>query len=372
MTTAYVRTRVAITTLLLATLAFAVRAQQADSTANLPFESFSFIQYATTDGPSPQSILRLDNNGEIVLSARRGITRKELEGEMHFTDSQIVLLKTFRLLEERNDTLTTAFPILGPEQTRQLRQRTEAAAPNLAERLAPEVHVLEKHLQAIGREGSGYTILFSYILDGLVWDEFEQRSLVDVREITAENPLWAGEVWALYPPRALDPGTNSISDEGVSLKVSWTDDAIPHMLPFVTDFPTLIQMFDDYKTAGVVEHEHVRGVFGPFDLFDSEGHFTVPIIVEEDSNALYRSARAITEEITAEAPQLLKLTTLVDKFGFDNEKQALVVSYHELMWDVMNSLEAAGLVRVPVAFAEPDRAKSSDIADLVFIVRASR
>jgi hypothetical protein len=305
MTTTKLWKRVATTTVFLVASAVSAEAQQGDGTVAPTFESYSVIQYATTDGPAPQNILRLDHNGAVVLAARRGISREQLEKEVSFTESQIALLKTFRLLEERNDTLTTAFPILDPEETRQLRHRARAAAPSLAEMLAPEVRALTQELRAIGREASAYTILFSYSLDGLVWNEFEQRSLVDIREITAANPLWAGEIWALHPPRAFASGTNSISEEGVSLKVNWTGDAIPHMLPFVADIPTLLQMFNDYKTEGVVTHHGVREVFGRFGLFDEGGRFTIPVIVEDDANPLYRSARAIAEEMAAESPALL-------------------------------------------------------------------
>jgi len=346
--------------------------QRADSMAKPPFESFSVIQYATTEGPGPQNILRLDNNGEIALAARSGMTREALPAQAPFTESQIALLKAFRLLEERNDTLKTAFPILDPEETRQLRGRVQVAAPRLAEQLAPDVQAFVQELRAIGREGNAYTMLFSYIIDGLVWDEFEESSLVDIREVTAANPFWAGEVWALYPPRAFAPGTNSISEEGVSLKVSWTEDAIPQMLPFVADVPTLIQMFDDYRTAGGVKHERVREVFGPFDLFDEEGRFTIPVIVEDDSNPMYRSAKAMAKAVAGVAPEHLHLTALVEEFKFRDAKQALVVAYHELMWELMDRLVAGGFVRKPTAFADPSRAEPADIADLVFIVRGSK
>jgi len=348
------------------------QAERADSVATPPFESFSFTQYATTNGPGPQNILRLDNNGEIVLAARRGITRDALAEKAPFTSSQIALLKAYRLLEDVDDTLKTAFPILDAEETRQLRQRVQEAAPRVAERVAPDVRAFVQELRAISREGNTYTILFSYIIDGLVWDEFEKRSLVDAREITAASPFWAGEVWALYPPRAFAPGTNSISEGGSSLKVGWTEDAIPHMRPFVADFRTLIQMFDDYMTAGGVRHERVREVFGPFDLFDRNGRFTIPVIVEEDSNPMYRSAKAIAKVVADVAPEHLHLEALAQEFGFRDTKQALVVAYHELMWEVMDRLEAGRLVRRPVAFAEPERAQPSDIADLVFIVRGSK
>jgi len=289
-----------------------------------------------------------------------------------FKESQIALLKAFLLLKERDDTLKTTFPILDAEETRRLRQRVQDAAPFLAERLESDVRAFVQQLHAIGREGNAYTILFSYVIDGLVWDEVEKRSLVNVREITLASPFWAGELWALYPPRAFAPGTNSISEEGVSLKVSWTEAAIPHMRPFVTDIPALIQMFDDYRMAGRVTHDRAKEVFGPFGLLDAEGRFTIPVIVEEDSNPLYQLANTMAGTVAGVAPERLPLKAIVEEFVFRDADQAFVVAYHELMWELMDRLEAGGLVRKPVAFAEPDRAQSTDIADLVFIVRDSK
>jgi len=45
------------------------------------------------------------------------------------------------------------------------------------------------------------------------------------------------------------------------------------------------------------------------------------------------------------------------------------ISYHELMWDLLDDLEKQGIIRKPIAFADPKKAQAKDIADLVFIVR---
>jgi hypothetical protein len=80
----------------------------------------------------------------------------------------------------------------------------------------------------------------------------------------------------------------------------------------------------------------------------------------------------MTQALAGVVPGHLHLTAIVEEFGFRDAKQALVVAYHEMMWDLMDRLEAEGLVRKPVAFADPGHAQSSDIADLVFIVRGSK
>jgi hypothetical protein len=336
------------------------------------FEDYSFLQYVSSSGRTPSSILRLDDNGQIVLAARAGVTREALEAEgVPCSQSQVALLRTWRLLKQSHDTLRTAFPILGPDDTRRLRDRTRAAALALAPRIVPEIRGLRKELHEIGREKNAYSIIFSYVLDGLVWGEFERRHALDPREVTVEEPLWAGEVWALYPPRPFFPGTNTISEDGIALKVTWTDEALPRMRPFVSDFPTLGRLFEDYKSRDRVEDAHAREVFGPYDLFDASGRLTVPIIVEDSSNALYRAATAVARATAAEAPALLDLGDLASTFDLRDERQALIVAYHELMWDLLDGLEAQGLVRKPAAFATPGQANPADIAALVFVVRGS-
>ncbi len=337
------------------------------------FKEYEFNQYITSTALAPSNILRLDSNGDIALAARTETTRARLKTlGIPFSESQIALLKTFRLLEEKEDTLRTSFPILGPKETQQLRQQVAAIAPALARRLEPQVRELQNELSRTGRERNAYSIIFSYVLDGLVWDEFAKRQMVHRREITVESPLWSGEVWALYPPRVFSAGTNSMCDQGVCLKVTWTKDAIPQMLPFVADIPRLERMLDDYRKGGIVKDERTRQVFGPFDLFDESGRLTIPVIDEKMSNDLYRSASAIAVGVATQVAVLLNLGGLAHEFEFSDNEQALVIAYHELMWDVMDQLEQRGLATKPTAFAAPKRAKPADIAALVFVVRKAR
>ena len=341
--------------------------------ASPAFKDYDVIQYVRSTEIGPANILQLDNNGDIVLAVRGGATRAQLAAQgVSFSESQIALLKTFRLIDEKDDTLRTLIPVLGQDKTRVLRERARSIALPLARRLKPKIRELREELARTGQEKHAYSIIFSYVLDGLVWDEFEKNQILRPRRITAETPLWAGQVWALFPRRPFYAGTNSMSDQGVSLKVTWAEEAIPQMLPFVADIATLARLFDDYQRIGLVKDGRAREVFGPFGLFDDSGHFTIPVIDERQSNRLYRSARGIAAGAAKEVPALLNLADLVREFGFQDKEQALVVAYHELLWDVMDQLEALALVEKPVAFATPKQARPADIAALVFIVKGTQ
>ena len=351
----------------------AVLAQEAPRPNPVNFDSYDFLQFISSAGQSPQQIIKLDNNGDILLACIEGSTRDQLKASsVRFVESQIELLETWRLLDEKDGILKTAFPILDARMSGRLRETTKAVVPALSRRLQPDVLKLVALLDKSGRKRNAYTILFSYILDGLVWDSFMERNLLEQRVITAEVPLWAGEVWAVYPPRAFSMGTNSVSDKGISLKVNWTERAIPKMIPFVADMKTFIAMFDDYVQKGRVEDAQARKVFAPFDLFDRTGRFTVPIINADSSDALYRLSEELAWQVADGVTTLLDLKALGKEFGFRDDKQALIIAYHELMWDLMDQLESERVVQKPIAMAAPDKAKQSDIADLVFIVRKAQ
>lgn len=181
-------------------------------------------------------IINLDNNGQILLACTSERTLEELKSMgIRFTQSQIRLLTDWRLLQENEEVFKTVFPILDEDKTNHLRHQMKKGASTLGQDLREDVISLAKELHSIGREKNVYTILFSYVLDGLVWDIWEEKGILVKRKITEENPFWTGVIWAVYPPRDFACGTNRLSDKGVSLNINWSERAIPIMLPFVKD-----------------------------------------------------------------------------------------------------------------------------------------
>jgi len=334
-----------------------------------PLSEYTIIQFIASAGSSPQGIMQLDNNREILMFLRNARSREQLRNAgVLFSESQLKLLSAWRLISEDDEKLSTSFPIIDDGQSSLLRERTKAVAVAVSNRLRPKFEDLVKVLKSKGREKNAYSILFSYVVDGLIWDEFERRGMIDPRIISAENPHWAGEVWAIHPPRPFSMGTNSISDHGVRMSVNWTKEAIPKMLPFVTDFKNLSRLFDDFVSAGIVENEEARTVFGKFGFFDGKGRITVPVIVSEESDPLYRLSVECTAQIAEEVPRQLDLDAMVGEFGFRDRKQALIVAYHEMMWDLMENLEAEHVVKKPVVFSDPGNSSPSDVSDLIFFV----
>ena len=348
-------------------------AQEKDGEENpISLDKYDVIQYISTTGAAPENIINLDNNGDILLACISGKTIDQIKSmEIDFTASQIRLLKDWRLLKEENKILKTTFPILNADKTKKLRNHPKKISSYLGENLQDDIIHLTKELKSLQREKNIYSILFSYVIDGLVWDRFIEKEILKEREITVEEPFWSGVMWAVYPPRDFSCGTNSISDQGVSLNVNWSEKAIKKMIPFVADWKNLGKMLDDFLQKGKVEDENAKKVFSPFNLFNSSGQFTIPIIEEKKGNTLYEICFLISEKIAKEVPKLLNLSELKEAFDFRNEEQTLVIVYHELMWDLLDYFEEQNLIQKPIAFANPEKAESKDIADLVFFVKGN-
>lgn len=246
------------------------------------FSKYEFNQFISYSQGAPQNIIDLDNNGEILLACITGKTVDEIKSlGIDFNESQIRLLKDWKLLEEDGKLLKTAFPILNADKTEKLRNFSRNIANTLSPNLSDQIKLLAKELRLLGREKNIYTILFSYVMDDLVWIRFVENKLVTEREVTDEKHFWNGVIWAVYPPRNFSCGTNSISDKGVSLKVNWSEKIIKKMYPFVADWKNLGKMFDDLAEKGKIVNDDAKKVFSPFNLFDSLGQFTVPIIEEK-------------------------------------------------------------------------------------------
>ena len=322
-------------------------------------------------GSSPSSTAKLDNNWELLLLLKQPKTVAQLDSmKINYTQSQLSLMKQWKLLKEDNNGFyETSIIILGSIRSTELRTHSKQLSSNLTKKIKPKILELKSHLQKINREKSTYSILFSYVIDGMIWDYLENESLIKEREISLNNPLWDGEFWTLYPKRNFSCGTNSVSENGYSLKVNWTEGLIPKMFPFVSRWDLQEKILDDFINKGKLEDKEAIEVFAKFNIFDKYGNFTIPIIVENDTNNIYAISKDISIIITNFIKTNFDFETLKKKFNFETNSQAVIILYHEMMWDILYSLENENIIEKPIAFKNPSQAKSEDIGDIIIFVK---
>jgi hypothetical protein len=122
--------------------------------------------------------------------------------------------------------------------------------------------------------------------------------------------------------------------------------------------------------SGFIEDESLREAFAPFGITDSKGRISIPIIDESENNKIYTIGKKIAKKMTDNTLKLISFEKFKNEFDFRDIYQTVVVFYHELIWDLMDSLVDQGIVKKPVAFTDDESVVTKDVAELMFIVRS--
>lgn len=334
-------------------------------------QSYDYSCYCMATGSTPDNIVQMDNNEQLLRALARPQTLAQLkESGLAFNQSQIRLLLDWQLLKKKEGVYRTTFPILDAQKTGALRQRMRQFAVAASDQLSDRIAALKGILAKQGRERTAYTIFFSYVLDNLVWDQWESEKILKPLQNSVERPFWSGTFWANTPKREFFCGTNSIEDKGYSLKVNWAPQAIPLMRPFVADWKNQTKMFDEFVSQGKVTDPSAMTAFAPFGIFDAGGCPTVQTIMENPDDPLYECCLDLAKTISSRVLEDVKKGNLKDLVGCEDEESALVIAYHEWMWEFLEVCENRGLLEKPLAFAHPEKATAADIGDLVFLVKS--
>ena len=337
---------------------------------SLSFKDYALHFFGHATNFTPQSILRLDNNGEIILTCQTGKTIEQMNASgITVTESQIKLLQDWRLLQEEDEIFKTNFLILNSSETEYLRKITKESALRIGSELTGDVNVLKEILKSEGHEKNIYTILFSYILDDFVWHELEEARRIMERKITIEKPFWAGFLWALYPPRKFSCGTNSSTDQGVGLYLNWSKTGGKLIFSVYSDGEAYTYLLEDIVKYGKVKNKKAITVFEPYNIFDPDGNFTIPVVVEDMSNHLYKSCKILAQKVAKQVVNILNIREFKNELAIKDRGETIIVAYHELMWDLLDYFENQGVIHKPVIFANPEKAKLKDVGDLIFIIR---
>lgn len=332
-------------------------------------DEYDVTQYASVKSFSPRQIMFFDNNDQIIMACRNGKTKKQLdELGISYNESQIALLRAWRLLDRADDVYTTIMPILDSEKMSGLRALTENAARQIAENMEANLRKYIATLESEGFGGHAFSLLFSYVIDGLVWSEFRSQGLGVSTRVTADTPLWAGAVWAVFPPRASRCGTNSYSAETGYVSVNWSESAGGELDKLLGSSEYLKTMVDQIGSQGRLVDPKAVEALAPFNLIDLDGRPRIPIVRETAGVDLYDTSLDLSANIAALTLQTVPVDSLQKTLGLTSPAVALIIIYHELMWDLMEVLEGKGMIVRPRILTGDTSAAPEDVASLVFVV----
>ena len=341
----------------------------ADDAAPAGLRDYDVTQYVSIKSFSPETVMYLDNNDEILMACREGRTREQLDAAgIDCLDSQLVLLRAWRLLDKQDGVYTSRLPILGPQRMTAIRATTREAAATLLAELRPDFAGYVGTLAAAGFADNAFSVLFSYVVDGLVWYQFRQRDRGVSTQVTAEMPLWAGAIWAVYPARASRCGTNQYTVDNGYISLNWSEAAHEQIGGLTGGSDDLRALAAAVRADGRVVDPALRDALLPYRLVAAYGRPLIPVITESATDPLHAGALALSGDLADRSLAVLPLDDLQAELGLDDPAVALIIVYHELMWDLMEMLEADGLVERPCVLSGDPAATPADIGKLAFIV----
>ena len=326
--------------------------------------------FGQCDNESPKSIINLDNNQDILLLCKNGKTFNQIKNKgVEFTQSQIKLMLNWRLLNIKNDTLITNFPIIdSTDNTKYLKDVSHKLALQIAPDLQKDILLLKRELKLRGYEKNIYSILFSYILDDLPWKTFENNELIKKMDISVENPFWNGRIWAVYPPRKFQCGTNLCKDKGVTIYINWSNSGSKKVWELYRDKEAFLELFNAIIEKNKLSEKTIR-IFETFGIVSSTGELTVPVIIENNDNTLYKICKKMSDKIASQISKNLDIEYVRKTLNLRDTTDVILIVYHEFMWDLIEYFEDSGLIQKPIAFADPQKTEMKDIRYLFFVVK---
>lgn len=340
------------------------------------FAEYEFLRYSGGQEIfSPDKIASADNNWEILLFCLGGKTREKLqEREIGFTESQLMLLNAMGFLEFVEDAgtekLVTTLPILGSSEKKALIQKVRDFAIEFEPEFRDDVARLKEILVKNGHEEYLFSILFSAVVDGIVWFPFRAQGFVKEFALDQDRPLFDGVYWGYYPKRHFRCGTNIALGDDVFMILNWSDGP-GKKIQEVFHWDNLYALRDEFLEHGRVTDEELKSELIPYGVVDGNGNFIVPIIEMNPDDQIFLTCQSMAAKIVGFMGKNLDLDKLQEEFGFADKEKAFVVVYHEWMWELMEHLDAQGIVRKPLAFSNPEKAGLEDIGKLFFIARGS-
>lgn len=294
-------------------LATAISAAQAQDVIR-PNEQWESTQFVALSGHQPSDYVTIDNNWEIAYRLRTPQTADELrQSGTPCTDSQLMLLEVGGILAPRQGgKWQTVIPILDKKQTDALRAFSREVAATIYARTKDDFNALTQSIDRMGYPNNTFSLVFSYLLDGRMWTRLVLFD--DVQQ----HATWSGCYWVLYEPRTgFACGTNGYGEQDICL--TYLDSRI------APDPNVMEQLADDF-------------------------HKLTDTLVQHISTELKDHCKDLSE-----------------RFGITQEKEGMVILYHEVMWDLIDLLLQDKIISLPPVFQDAKTHKNR-LNDVVFFV----
>lgn len=317
-----------------------------------PYKQWEATQFVAVSGHQPEDYVLADNNWEIIYHLRTPHTKKELrEMGIKCSDSQLLLLEVGGLIEKTKGKWKSIFPILDQEQTDSLRSISKEIAKSMYAKTKADFVSLTQTIYEMGFENNALSLVFSYLLDGRMWTK-----LVMFDEIN-NHAGWSGCYWVLYEPRkGLSYGTNTFGEMNLILTYLNSDIA--------PDSRVMDDCADEISKYGKINSPQLISQLIPYGLTDNNGEIQFPII-KRQSDKFHQITERLVDAISSELKN--SCSGIISRYGISDEKTAMVILYHEVMWYLMENLVQDNVLHVPAIFKD-EKENKQRLNEVVFFI----
>lgn len=317
-----------------------------------PYNQWEATQFISVTGHQPEDYVKTDNNWEILYNLRTPHTQVELrEMGVKCSDSQLLLLEVGGLISKTKGKWKTTIPILNKEQTNSLRNLSKEIAESMYAKTKADFISLTQTISEMGFKDNTLSLVFSYLLDGRMWTK-----LVLFEDIN-NHTGWSGCYWVLYEPRdGFACGTNGFGEQDFILTYINSDIAPSNKI--------MDHCADELARFGKIKDAQLISQLKSYGLVDNNGNVLFPIIKKQQDSFHQINEKLVNSISTELKNNCASLTALYD---INDEKVAMVMLYHEIMWDLVDKLIQDKVISTPAIFKD-EKANKNRLNEVVFFI----
>ena len=316
------------------------------------YEKWEATQFVAVSGHQPEDYVLADNNWEIIYNLRTPHTLNELlKMGVKCSDSQLLLLEVGGLIDRTKGKWKCTIPILDEEQTTSLRNPSKEIAKSMYSNTKSDFVSLVHTIKEMGFENNALSLVFSYLLDGRMWTK-----LVLFDEIN-NHAGWSGCYWVLYEPRKdLKFGTNGFGD--MNFILTYLNSEVS------PSSKTMDESAEEISKFGKINNPQLISKLIPYGLTNSNGDIQFPII-KKQQDRFHHIIKKLVDSISSELKS--NCSNIATQYNISDEKTAMVILYHEVMWYLMDNLIQDNVLHIPAVFKDEKKNKQR-LNEVVFFV----
>ena len=317
-----------------------------------PYNEWEATQFVAVRGHQPEDYVLTDNNWEILYNLRKPHTQNELRNMgIKCSDSQLLLLEVGGLINREKGKWKCTIPILDKGQTNSLRNLSKEIAKSMYSKTKNDFVSLVHTIKDMGFEKNALSLVFSYLLDGRMWTK-----LVLFDDIN-NHAGWSGCYWVLYEPRKdLKFGTNGFGD--MNLILTYLDSEVSPSAKTMDDSANEISKY------GKIHNPQLISKLISYGLTNNNGDILFPVI-KKQQDRFHQIIEKLVDSISSELKN--NCSNIATQYDISEEKTAMVILYHEVMWYLMDNLIQDKVLHIPAVYKDPVQNKQR-LNEVVFFI----